>query len=168
MNRSRGLVAVLAVGFLSRLIPHAWDFTPVLALTLFAGAHLRGRAGYLAPLGMMFLTDCVLGFYPSFAVTWIGVVAAAAIGRWVGEGASFARLTGGALSAALVFFVVSNFGVWAVDYPKTWAGLADCYLLALPFFKNSVVSTLVYSYALLGGLPRLAIFASAKRQKAII
>jgi hypothetical protein len=154
--------AILIVGFLSRVIPHVWDFTPVLALSLFSGAYLPGKQKFLVPLAMMLLTDLVLGFYPSFLVTWVGVAAAVCVGLLLRRSAAWARLSACSVAAAVVFYVISNFGVWLTDYPKTWAGLADCYILALPFFRNSLLSTLAYSYVLIGGYAWMARRASTQ------
>jgi hypothetical protein len=155
--------AILIVGFLSRVIPHAWDFTPVLALSLFAGAHLSGKRKYLVPLALMLLTDVVLGFYPSFLMTWAGVLASVAIGTILRRNDAWHRVAGCSLGAAMVFFIISNFGVWVTDYPKTWVGLADCYVMALPFFRNSLISTLIYSHVLIGGYAWMTRRASAKQ-----
>ena len=143
--------AILIVGFLSRLVPHVWNFTPVLALALFAGAYLPKRLMFAVPLVMMLLTDLILGFYPSIVVNWIAVLASVAVGMLLREKNSWMRLTACSFGAAVVFFLISNLGVWLTDYPKTWSGLADCYVLALPFFRTSLASTLIYSYVLVGG-----------------
>ena len=157
------IAAILIVGFLSRVIPHAWDFTPVLALALFAGANLPGKQKYLVPIALMALTDLVLGFYPSFLMTWAGVAAAVAVGSLMRDRVTAVRIAGCSLGAAAIFFLISNFGVWMTDYPKTWAGLFDCYALALPFVRNSLLSTIIYGYALIGGYAWMARRAAAKR-----
>jgi len=163
MNRFSIIAAILIVGFVSRVIPHAWDFTPVLALAMFAGANLTGRQRFIVPVALMAITDLALGFYPSFLITWVGVVAAVAIGTFLRGSASWVRLGACSLASATVFFIISNFGVWLTDYPKTWAGLADCYTLALPFFRNSLASTALYSVALIGGYARYARWAAARQ-----
>lgn len=163
MNSTAIIAAILIVGFLSRVIPHAWDFTPVLALAMFAGANLTGRRRFLVPIALMALTDLVLGFYPSFLITWAAVATAVAIGTFLRGSASWTRLGVCSLVASAVFFLISNFGVWITDYPKTWQGLTDCYMLALPFFRNSLASTALYSFVLIGGYARYARWAAARQ-----
>jgi len=54
----------------------------------------------------------------------------------------------------VLFFVLTNFGVWALGalYPKTLTGLTECYVVAIPFFRNALLSDLFYSALLFGGL----------------
>lgn len=157
------LLLILVLGFLMRLVPHAWDFTPVLALALLAGAYLPGHQRWILPLALMAATDVILGFYPSIVINWIALAACVGIGVWLRKNPSWTRIGGGSLGAAIVFFMISNFGVWLSDYPKTAAGFADCYVMALPFFRNSLLSTLVYGYILIGGYAWAARTAPAKR-----
>lgn len=155
--------AILLIGFLSRLIPHAWDFTPVLALALLSGAALAGWRRFAVPLVFMAVTDAMLGIYPSILINWAGLAACIGIGIWLGRKLTGTRIGLGSIAAAAVFFLISNFGVWLADYPKTAEGLADCYMLALPFFRNSLLSTLIYGYVLIGGYARMARFAPSAR-----
>ncbi len=157
------LLLILVAGFVMRLVPHAWDFTPVLALTLLAGAYLPGRQRWILPLGLMAATDMILGFYPSIVINWIALAACVGIGVWLRKNPSWTRIGGGSLAAAIVFFAISNFGVWLEMYPKTATGFADCYVMALPFFRNSLLSTLVYGYLLIGGYAWAARTATAKQ-----
>jgi len=64
------------------------------------------------------------------------------------------RIAGAAVASAVLFFILTNFGVWALGtlYPKTLIGLSECYAVAIPFFHNTLLSDLVYSALLFGGL----------------
>ncbi len=53
----------------------------------------------------------------------------------------------GSLAASLAFFLTTNFASWIAFYPHTWSSLGQCYLSAIPFFKNTWISTLLYSGA---------------------
>jgi len=55
------------------------------------------------------------------------------------------------LLGSLSFFIVTNFGVWLIGYPKTWTGLIECYTLALPFFRNSLLGDFFYSGLMIFG-----------------
>jgi hypothetical protein len=72
---------------------------------------------------------------------------------------SIQRVGAASLASSILFFAVSNFGTWVVSgmYPHTVAGLASCYVAAVPFFQNTVAGDLFYSALLFGG------FAIAER-----
>ncbi len=145
------IIGILAIGFLSRLIPHMWNFTPVLALALFAGIHLPKKQMFIVPLVLMLMADVILGIYPSILFTWVAVLGSVCVGLLLRENRTLLKLTLGGFGAALVFFFISNLGVWVYQYPKTWAGLVNCYMLAIPFFRNTLLSTICYSIVLIGG-----------------
>ena len=157
MNQSRfnflaGMVLVITA---ARLLPHPPNCTPVIALSLFGGASFgRKRAAFLLPLLGLFLSDLVLGFYSITPFVYASFALIVGLGRWLRRRKDFSRTAFAALAGALLFFVVTNFGVWVLGglYPQTLAGLGDCYVAALPFFRNTLVSSLLYSALLFGGL----------------
>ena len=140
------------------------NFTPVGAVALFAGCFLKNRKlALLVPITALVLSDIVLGWhalvpvvYACFALTlWFGTLLADK-SRRTGDTAnnlSAPRVLGFALLSALNFFVVTNFAVWATSgmYPHTLAGLGSCFWLAVPFFRNDLCGTLIYSALLFGG-----------------
>lgn len=158
-------VMVLAVAA-SRLIPHAPNFTPLAALALFSGASFAGkRAAFFVPLCGLLLSDLVLGFYPISAFVYGSFALITCLGFWLRRRNTVSRLAGTTLAGALLFFVLTNFGVWLLGawYPRTVSGLGECFVVAIPFLRNTVVSDLLYSALLFGGLallekrwPRLA------------
>ena len=113
------------------------------------------RVGWLVPFGALLLSDLVLGFYHPVAMFWNYLAFGACL--LIGSGLlasrrSLGRVAGAVLASSLAFFVLSNFGMWASGYyPRTWAGLAECYAAALPFFRNTLASDAIYSAALFGG-----------------
>jgi hypothetical protein len=143
-----------------RLIPHPSNFTPIAALALFAGAHFDDkRWAVIVPLAAMLLSDLVLGFHGQMPVTYGAFMVIVGLGFLLREKKTALRVTGASLAAAIFFFIVSNFGVWASDglYPLTLSGLVTCYVAAIPFFQNMLGATLFYSTVLFGG------FALAER-----
>ncbi len=165
-NHSRLVIilsAIVAAAAL-RLVPHPSNFTPI-AMALFSGAYLGRRAiAFAAPLGALLLSDLVLGFYPGMNFVYASVALAVLIGWALSDRRSAVRIGGAALASAILFFVVTNFGMWLFSgfYPRTLGGLAACYVAAIPFFQNSVAGDLFYSALLFGGfslaerlLPRL-------------
>ena len=151
----------------SRLLPHPPNFAPVAAIGLYAGAYSSRRAGWIVPFAALLLSDLVLGFYHPVAMffNYLAFATCLLLGSGLlARGRSLGRITGAVLASSLAFFVLSNFGMWASGYyPRTWAGLVECYTAALPFFRNTLASDVVYSAALFGGhallsrwFPRLA------------
>ena len=160
------ILSAIAAAAALRLVPHPPNFTPIGAMALFSGAYLgrRGVIAFAAPLGALLLSDAILGFYSGMAVNYLAVALIVLLGGAALHNISPLRLLGTALAASLLFFTVSNLGVWASSgmYPLTASGLAACYLAAIPFFQNTLAGDLFYSGLLFGGfalleraLPRL-------------
>ena len=139
------LLAAMAIAW--RLVPHDWNITPMAALALFAGARLRHPlAGMGLALAAMLISDLALGFYPGVEWVYAGMLAAAVVGRAM-AGRSVSWFAGGAVAVSLLFFLLSNFGVWLSGtlYPLTGAGLVACYAAALPFLLKSLVGNLFFT-----------------------
>jgi hypothetical protein len=145
-------VGLIVLGALIRVTQH-WNFAPVGAMSLFAGARLRGWKAYALPLVLMAITDPLLGGYS--AATPL-VYASFMISVWIG---SHLRQTenplvigGGALMGAVQFFLITNFAWLASSnmYPHTLQGMLDCYAAGLPFFGRTLASDLFYSGVLFG------------------
>lgn len=154
MSIMLALILILFAAF-SRLIPHAPNFTPVISIALFAGAYLKKRFAFLVPVAALLLSDAIIGFYGLGTMTFVygTVLLIVAAGILLEKKISAGRILGLSLAGAALFFITTNFAVWLVPgsiYPKTLAGLAQCYVMAIPFFGNMVLSTLVYSAAMFG------------------
>jgi hypothetical protein len=152
------LVAMILVAALSRLIPHPPNLASVSAVALFGGAYLSDRRmAFLVPLAALFLSDLVLGFYRHMAVVYFTFVLIVWIGQWLRTNRSAPRILGAALTSSVLFFLTTNFDVWAFGsmYPLTFDGLLACYVAAIPFFWNTVVGDLLYTTILFGGFSLL-------------
>ena len=157
MNKDRFtvLVGMVVAAALTRIIPHPPNFTPVAALALFGGASFASkRTAFLAPLAGLFLSDLVLGFYAITPIVYGSFALITCLGFWLRRNQNFQRLVAASVAGAVLFFVLTNLGVWLVDslYPKTLAGLGQCYIAAIPFFWNTLLSDLFYSVLLFGSL----------------
>jgi len=142
---------LLAIGIAARLITHEPNFTPTIALVLFGGVYLNKRYAVLLPVMLMMLTDLFLGAHNTILFTWGSLIAIAFIGLAMRNRKNAATIAGSSMLAAVVFFIVSNFGVWAVGwYPYTLEGFISCYVAAIPFFRSTVASTLFYSCVFFG------------------
>lgn len=161
------LFILFAVASRMPFMPHPWNFTPVAAALLYFGA--RGARGQLwVPFALLAASDVILTKsvynYPftwDHYVTWAWYAAILWLGTNLRENAAlrdakdWLRVGGAALASSVSFFIVSNFAVWAVWgdlYPKTLAGLMACYAAAIPFFRHTLGSDLIFT-ALMFGLP---------------
>jgi hypothetical protein len=155
-NHSRilALLAAIVVAASLRLVPHPPNFTPIGAMALFSGAYLGRRPlAFVAPLGGLLLSDAVLGFYSGMQFQYLSVALIVLIGWFALSRMSVLRLGIAAVASSVLFFAVSNFGVWLVSgmYAKTASGLAACYVAAIPFFQNTLAGDLFYTALLFGG-----------------
>jgi hypothetical protein len=155
-NQSRivALLSAILVAAALRLVPHPPNFSPIDAMALFSGAYLGRRSlAFVAPLGAMLLSDAVIGFYSGFWITYLAVALIALIGSFALSRRSVIRIGLASVAGSIVFFLVSNFGTWALSgmYAHTLTGLAACYAAAIPFFQNTLAGDLFYATLLFGG-----------------
>jgi hypothetical protein len=123
-------------------------------MALFSGAYLGRRAlAFAAPIAALLLSDLVLGFYSGMATVYLATAAAVLIGWTLSARQTVLRVGGAALASSVLFFLVTNFAMWLNSgfYPRTSAGLVECFVAAIPFFQNSVAGDLFYSAVLFGG-----------------
>lgn len=145
-------IGLVALGVIMRLLPHIPNIAPVGAVALFGGAVLPGRYAWWLPLAIMMTSDVLLGFYDGILFNWAAFVAVGVIGMLLARFNTTQRIVFGVLGGSLTFYLISNFGVWLQGglYAHTWAGLVECYTMALPFLRNTLVGDLVYSSILFG------------------
>ena len=151
-NTSLTLLPYLFVAYVATLritASHPHNLIPVFSCLLLFGAVRPWREFPLVLLGLIgvdvFLTTNRYGYFVTVdhVVTWTWYLGVLLVGaRLVGNALSVPRAMTASLAASVSFFLASNFAVWAVwgMYPKTWAGLGACYVAAVPFFRNSIVS----------------------------
>lgn len=154
------LLGAIAAAAALRLVPHPPNFSPIDAMALFSGAYLGRRAlAFVAPLAALLLSDLALGFYSGMLFQYAAVILVVLVGMVAIRRVTALRVGGATLAGAILFFAVSNFGVWLVSgmYPMTAAGLGACFVAAVPFFQNTLAGDLFYAAILFGG------FALAER-----
>ena len=159
-NRARllALLAAIVAAAALRLVPHPPNFTPIGAMALFSGAYLGRRPlAFVAPLAALLLSDAVIGFYSGMAFIYASVALIVMIGWAIRSRISPIRVGAAAIASSVLFFVLTNFGTWLSSgmYPHTTAGLAACYVAAIPFFQNTLAGDLFFSGLLFGGFALL-------------
>lgn len=148
------LLSLVVAAAAARLLPHPPNMTPITAIALFGGAYISDRRlAFAVPLAALFLSDAVLGFYNHMEVVYLSFALIVGIGLLIRSHRLPVPILAATLAAAVLFFVITNFGVWAFGglYPKTMAGLAACYVAAIPFFGNMLIGDLFYAALLFGG-----------------
>ena len=145
MKKIEGLVVLFViVAVLFRLVPHPPNFTPVTSMALFSGVFFKRKyLSILVPLITMVVSDMFLGFYPISIWVYAGFILVTMLG-WITKQIQLHSV----LLSSLIFFIVSNFGVWVLGYEHTLNGLVACYILAIPFFGYSLVGDLFWSFTL--------------------
>jgi len=150
-------MALILLGIVTRFIPHVSNFTPVVAIALFAGFYLNKRYAILIPLLLMAVSDLFLGFHNVIIFTWGSVVLVSILGISQKQRKSIPTVAGSSLISAILFFLITNFGVWLAGwYTHTFAGLINCYAMGIPFFRNTLLATLGYTAVLFGAYELIA------------
>jgi len=153
--RFQVLSGMVLVATLSRLLPHPWNFTPIAAIALFGGATFSKKwQAFLVPLLALLISDLVIGFYAQMPIIYLSFSLVVFIGFWLKHRNGFVSLTSAVLTSSLLFFLITNVGVWAFGtlYPKTLAGLMQCYIAGIPYYRNMVLGDAFYATLLFGGL----------------
>lgn len=151
------VAALIVACALSRLVPHPFNFSPIEAMALFAGAYFADRRlALVVPIVAMVLSDLVIGFHWGAPVVYACIaLMALAASFGLRHRVSALRVAGFGLGGAVFFFLVTNFVVWlGLDhpmYPRTVDGLVACYVAAIPFFQNQLAGVAFYGVVLFGG-----------------
>ena len=146
---------IMLVGTVLRLLPHPYNVTPLAAIALFGGAVFPRRWSLLVPLAAIIASDAVVGFHATVPFTWGAFVLIAVIGWWVRARYGWRRILVGSVLGSALFFLITNFGVWLMGhaeqwFPRTWAGLLECYAAGLPFYRQTLVGDVAYAAVFFG------------------
>jgi len=170
MTRKTKLVisaVLIALGVACRLLPHMWNFAPVAAVALFAGVYLGSRYAVVLPVVTMVVGDFFIGFYEwqLMLAVYGSFILIGLLGTLIKKHKSFETVAAGSLVGSILLFVSTNWVVWQFSpwYAKTIDGLLQCYILALPFFRNTLVGDLFY-VAIIFGAYEAVVFMSTKEK----
>ena len=150
---TKAYIGIVLLAASSRLVPHPPNFTVIGSLALFGGACFEeALMAYLVPLAAMLLWDAVIGFHHGMPVVYAAFLLTTALGRRMQGSRSVGQVARMSLCSAIMFYLITNFGVWAGSgmYPHTAQGLLACYAAAIPFFGNTLAGTIVYSAVMFG------------------
>lgn len=140
------ILILIGIGF--RFLPHSPNFSPIAAIAIFAGFYFSKKIAFTLPLLIMIISDVFIGYYgiSIMLAVYGSFLFCVVLGFWVKKNRKWYTIGGGAILGAIIFFVVTNLAVWLFTpwYVKDLSGLTYCYFLALPFFKNTLLSNLFY------------------------
>ena len=145
----------------ARLIPHPPNFTPIVTVAILSGYFFSNiYFSFLTLLISMFVADTFIGFHEHMFSVYISLLLISFIFYKISEKINFKNLFMCSFIASLIFFIISNFGVWIIGglYDRSLSGLVECYILAIPFFGNTFLSTVIFAY------PAIFIYKSLSSQ----
>ncbi len=137
----------------SRVLPHPPNVAPITALALFGAVYLDRKHTFIVPIAAMFISDMIIGFHSAMIWVYSSFIATGFLGLWLRNHRGAGRTILASVAGSVLFFVVTNFGVWlgsVQTYPHTPAGLMLCYTAAIPFFRNTLIGDLGYVALLFG------------------
>ena len=152
------VATAILLAAISRLLPHPYNFTPVAAMALFGAVYLENKVlAFIVPLITMLLSDVALqlttgwGFHDTIGYVYVSFILTSCIGLWVKRNPTAVTIAGGAIGASVLFFLITNFGVWAsAGFTGGASGLNATYVLGLPFFARTLAGDLFYNALLFG------------------
>lgn len=132
---------------LLRLVPHIPNVAPIAGMALFGGAYLNKKYAILVPLAAMALSDIFLGFNASSPMVYTSFLITGFIGLWLRNHKNAGTVIGASLISSIIFYLLTNFNFWYATslYPKTLSGMLEAYVMALPFFRNTIFGDLFYT-----------------------
>lgn len=152
------IVTAILIAAFSRLFPHIPNFTPIAAMALFGSVYLNDkRLAFIVPLMAMIISDIGLeittgwGFHNTIIYVYASFVLTSIIGLIVRNRPSFLSITAASIISSMLFFVITNFGVWAAGgFQLGIAGLSTTYALGIPYFAPTLLGDLFFNGILFG------------------
>ena len=183
LNLQTGVLSIIILlAAFTRIMPHPPNFSPIAAIGLFGAAHFAKKwQAFFIPLIGIWVSDLVINnyvysssssnivwFYSGFYWQYISYILIIFAGLFIfNRGISLTKTVGGMISSSGIFFLVSNFGVWAggTMYPKNFGGLITCYAAGVPFIHNTIISDVLFTTVLFGAYYLLQVEYSSLKIK---
>jgi len=142
----KSILFFCAIIALSRLVPHPPNFTPILAGAIFMPFMVQRSFGMAIPILIMLISDLIIGFHGLMIWTYGSLVLITFLSYQLVD-KKFLNLFKVALASPLIFYLLTNFGVWLTTamYSNDFVGLITAYTMGLPFLANSLLSTILFS-----------------------
>ncbi|XOB46593.1 MAG: DUF6580 family putative transport protein [Candidatus Nealsonbacteria bacterium] len=157
---------LILIGVSLRLLPHPPNFAPIAAIALFGGVYFSRKIAFILPMAVMIISDIFLGYYEFslMAFAYGSFLLCVVLGFWLKKHKKWYIIAGSSILCAVLFFLITNFAVWAFTpwYAKTFFGITQCYLMALPFFRNTLLGTLFYATIFFGAYEMVEVWIRKK------
>lgn len=149
MNREKTILVSLTICMvlLFRWLPHPPNFTPIIGLSIMSATLFKSKKShFLFPLLLMFVTDVFIGFHTLMPFVYGAILVTTTSGYILKKHTHITTAIGCSLLSSIIFFLISNVGVWMTGtlYAKSMTGLIQCFTAAIPFFHNTVLSTVLF------------------------
>lgn len=147
------VLCFLLLGVVARVVPHPANFAPIAAIAIFGGAKLPRKLAFTLPLVIMIVSDVMLGLHDTIMYTWGSFLLIALLSNvFLRNRENAFTVVGSGIIASVLFFIITNFGVWVQGslYPSTVEGLIQSYVMAIPFFRNTLAGDIVYTSIFFG------------------
>jgi hypothetical protein len=175
MKKYIPIVLLVIFAIFCRFLPHPANFAPIGAIAMFGALYLPKKWSIIIPLCAMLASDIFIGLYnPAImAMVYGGFLIMWFIGNRIKQKSAtsadkfgkFSLIFGGTVLGSIIFFLLTNWAVWAFGhwYPSSLSGLLMSYLVAIPFFRNSLMGDLFYTSVFVAGF-ELLLFWQTKKQ----
>jgi hypothetical protein len=156
---------IIVFAVVLRLLPHPPNVAPIAAMALFGGVYLNKKYALIVPLVALFISDLFIGFYSSMAYVYFSFLLTGMIGIWLRRHKSFTNIILASLVSSTFFFLITNFGFFLTNdlYPKTLNGQLEAYIMALPFFRNTLLGDLGFVGLFFGGYELVLLLTSNRK-----
>lgn len=148
------ILVLVGLGVGCRLLHYPPNFSPMAAIALFSGFYFPKKWVIFLPIIPMIISDAFLGFYelPLMLSVYGSFALIAFFGNFLKKKAAFGYIFLAAFISSAIFFLITNFAVWLFTnwYPHSASGLLNCFYLALPFYRNTVVGDLLFTGLIFG------------------
>ncbi len=157
---------LILIGIGLRLSPHSPNFSPIAAMALFGGVYLSKKIALTIPLAVMAISDVFIGHYETNLMISVygSFLLCVLLGFWLKKHKKWQTVIVGSISGSVIFFALTNFSVWSFTswYAKTPSGLGQCYLMALPFLRNTFLGDLFYVIVFFGAYEAVKVLLRKK------
>ena len=147
MNYLKGIIFITLILVLSRIIPHPPNFTPILAGIIFLPFIKKDLTfSVIVPLAAMLISDLIIGMHSLMLWTYGSIMFLSCLTYYFNQD-NILRIGSLAVITPMIFFLVSNFGVWITGsyYARDISGLMECYFNAIPFYASSAISCMLFT-----------------------
>ncbi len=149
INKNNSICFLITLLVFSRLIPHPPNFTPIISIVILSGILFHSFIlTIIVFFSSMFISDLVIGLYPEMIFTYITLLFIGILFYFFFNKINYKNLIMHSIFGSFIFYLLTNFFVWINSnlYEQTLDGLINCYVLAIPFFSNTLLSTIFFSY----------------------